>query len=97
LRNWETKIETASKCELSDVEVLLEDLRHHSRTSSSSGASFFDRLDGLSVGPVRAFVSGSCLVHELNTVLRMFFVNEFWLASWQLSFDIIGEDFSTWQ
>jgi hypothetical protein len=96
LRDWKAKIKSASQCELGDVEVFLEDLRHHSRTSSASGAEFFDRLDGLSVGPVRAFVSGSCLVHELDTVLPMFFREEFGL-SWQRSFDIVGEDFSTWQ
>jgi hypothetical protein len=97
LRDWKTKIETASQCELGDVEIFLEDLRHHSRTSLSSGAAFFDRLDGLSVGPVRAFVSGSCLVQELNRILPTFFKEEFGLSSWQRSFDIVGEDFSTWQ
>jgi hypothetical protein len=97
LRDWKTKIETASQCELGDVEVFLEDLRHHSRTSPACGAGFFDRLDGLSVGPIRAFVSGSCLVHELDTVLPMFFREEFGLSSWQRPFDIVGEDFSTWQ
>src|SRR5271168_1761702 len=52
LRDWKTKIEPASQCELDDVEAFLEDLRHHSRTSPASGAGFFNRLDGLSVGPV---------------------------------------------
>jgi hypothetical protein len=97
LRDWKTKIETASQCELGDVEVFLEDLRYHSLTSPASGAGFFDRLEGLSVGPLRAFVSGSCLVHELDTVLPMFFKEEFGLLSWQRSFDIVGEDFSTRQ
>ena len=58
LRNWEAKIEAASKSELDDVEDFLEDLRHHSRTAQTSGSSFFGRLDNLSVGPIRAFVSG---------------------------------------
>jgi hypothetical protein len=97
LRDWKTKIETASQCELGDVEVFLEDLRHHSRISPASGAGFFDRLEGLSVGPLREFVSGSCLVDELHTVLPMFFKEEFGLLSWQHCFDIVGEDFSTWK
>ena len=97
LRDWKTKIKSASQCELGDVEVFLEDLRHHSRTSPASGAGFFDRLEGLSVGPVRAFVSGSCLVHELDTVLPMFFNKEFGRSFWQRSFDVVGDDFSTWQ
>ena len=96
LQDWKTKIETASQCELSDVEVFLEDLRHHSRTSPASGAGFFDRLDSLTVGPLRAFVSGSCLVHELDTVLPMFFNKELGLSSWQRSFDVVGDDFLTW-
>jgi hypothetical protein len=97
LQDWKTKIETASQCELGGVEVFLEDLRHSSLTSPASGAGFFDRLDGLSVGPVRAFVSGSCFVHELDTVLPMFFGEEFGLSSWQRSFYIVDEDSSTWQ
>src|ERR1700688_4164529 len=67
LQNWEAKIEVGSEGELSDVEVFLEDFRHPSRTSPSSDARFFDRLNGLSVGPLRAFVSGSCFVQELDT------------------------------
>jgi hypothetical protein len=96
LRDWKTKIEAVSQCEIGDVEVFLEDLRHHSCTSPASGAGFFDRLEGLSVGPIRAFVSGSCLVHELDAVVPMFFEEEFGLLSWQRSFEIVGEDFSPW-
>jgi hypothetical protein len=92
LQNWEAKIEVTSEGELSDVEVFLEDLRHHSRTSPSSDTRFFDRLNGLSVGPLRAFVSGSCLVQELDTLLPMFFDGQIGLSVWQRSFDIVGED-----
>jgi hypothetical protein len=92
LRNWKAKIEAASKSEISDVEDFLEDLRHHSRTSQTSGASFFNRLDKLSVGPIRALVSGSCLLSDLETVLPMFFEGELQTPSWQTPFDIIGED-----
>jgi hypothetical protein len=93
LQNWEAKIEVSSEGELGDVEVFLEDLRHHCRTLSSPDARFFDRLNGLSVGPLRAFVSGSCLVTELDTVLPMFFDGQVGLSAWQRSFDIVGEDF----
>jgi hypothetical protein len=92
LQNWEAKIEVTSEGELSDVEVFLEDLRHHSRTSPSSDTRFFDRLNDLSVGPLRAFVSGSCLVKELDTILPMFFDGQVGLSGWQKSFDIVGED-----
>jgi hypothetical protein len=92
LQNWEAKIEVTSEGELSDVEVFLEDLRHHSRTSPSSDTRFFDRLNGLGVGPLRAFVSGSCLVQELDTLLPMFFNGQVGLTGWQRSFDLVGED-----
>jgi hypothetical protein len=91
LQNWEAKIGVASEGELSDVEVFLEDLRHHSSASQLSGARFFDRLNGLSVGPLRAFVSGSCFVQELDTVLPMFFDGQVELSAWQRSFDLVGE------
>jgi len=93
LRNWQNKIEAASERELGDIETFLEDLRHHSRTSKSSGARFFDRLNGLSVGPVRAFVSGSCLLKELDTVLPIFFDGQVGLSAWHKSFDVVGESF----
>lgn len=92
LQNWEAKIEITSEGELSDVEVFLEDLRHHSRTSPSSDTGFFDCLNGLGVGPLRAFVSGSCLVQELDIVLPMFFDGQVGLSGWQRSFDLVGED-----
>jgi hypothetical protein len=91
-RNWKAKIEVTSEGELRDVEVFLEDLRHHSRASPSSDTRFFDRLNGLGVGPLRAFVSGSCLVQELDTVLPMFFDDQVGLLGWKRSFDVVGED-----
>lgn len=92
LRNWKAKIGAASESEVGDVHDLLEDLRHHSCTSQTSGARFFDRLADLSVGPVRALVSGSCLASDLETVLPMFFEGDLQMSSWQTSFDIVGED-----
>ena len=84
LQNWKNKIEAISEREIGEVEAFLEDLRHYSRTSDSSGARrFFDSLNGLSVGPLRAFVSGSCFVQELDTVLPMFFDGAIEPSSWQ--------------
>ncbi len=92
LQNWEGRIEVGAEGELGDLEVFLEDLQHHCRTFSSSDARFFDRLNGLSVGPLRAFVSGSCLVTDLDSVIPLFFetVDS---SAWQSSFDILGKDF----
>jgi hypothetical protein len=72
LRNWEKKIEIASKHELDDVETFLKDLRHHAR-SQDSIASFFRGLEGLSVGPIRSFVYGSCSIQDLDEVIQQFF------------------------
>jgi hypothetical protein len=83
LQNWKNKIEAISERELGDVEAFLEDLRYYSRTSEPAGARFFDRLNSLSVGPLRAFVSGSCFVQELDTVLPMFFDGAIEPSSWQ--------------
>jgi hypothetical protein len=83
LQNWKNRLEAVSERELGDVEAFLEDFRHYSRTSDSSGARFFDSLNGLSVGPLRAFVSGSCFVQELDTVLPMFFDGAIEPSSWQ--------------
>jgi len=92
LQNWEAKIEVTSDGEFDDVEVFLEDLRRHSLTSPSSDTRFFDRLNDLGVGPLRAFVSGSCLVEELDTLLPMFFEGQVGRSGWQRSFDVVGED-----
>jgi hypothetical protein len=45
------------------------------------------------VGPLRAFVSGTCLVQELDTLLPTFFHGQVELSAWQGSFDLVGEDF----
>jgi hypothetical protein len=94
LHNWKSKTNLAVGCEVGDVEVLLEDLRHHSLTSAMADCAFFDRLNGLSVGPVRAFVSGFCHVEELDTVLPMLFDGAVEPSSWQDSFEIVGKDYS---
>jgi hypothetical protein len=91
LRDWEKKIGAASVCELGDVDVFLKDLRHHSR-KQDSGASFFDGLDGLSVGPIRAFVSGSCSIQDLDAVIQAFFDETHGSSSWREHFDNLDND-----
>ena len=73
LRNWRGKIGAFPNEESCDITVLLDDLRFHCREGRLSAAGFFDRLQKLNVGPVRAFVSGSCLSEELDTIVPMFF------------------------
>jgi hypothetical protein len=92
LQNWAVKIDVASDEERDDIEVFLEDLRHYILISPSPDMGFFDRLNGLSIGSLRAFVSGSCLVQELDTILPMFFDGQVGAPDWQGSFNLVGED-----
>jgi hypothetical protein len=56
MRQWNASIGAASKDEVEEIEVFLEDLRNE----PDEIASLFGRLAGLNVGPIRALVSGSC-------------------------------------
>src|ERR1700679_4337113 len=85
LRGWRKKIEATVEKELGDIEILLKDLRHHCH-SQNSVTSFFEGLDGLSVGPIRAIVSGSCSIHDLDGVIRVFFEETQGSPSWQEHF-----------
>jgi hypothetical protein len=90
LRDWKTKIETTSKHELGDIEIFLNDLRDHSKRQRDV-ASFFSGLDGLSVGPIRGFVSGSCLIEDLDVVIPTFFDETRGAASWKEHFNNLNE------
>ena len=92
LRDWEAKIDFASKSELGEVEVFLRDLRNHCRKQDSV-TPFFDGLDGLSVGPIRAFVSGSCSIQDLDVVIQVFFDEKtYGSSSWREHFYHLNED-----
>jgi hypothetical protein len=92
LRNWRVKMGAPPREELSDVEVLLDDLRFHCREEHFSDAGFFDRLQKLSVGPIRAFASGSCLSNELDRIVPMFFDGLIPTQNWRESFESISGD-----
>ncbi|WP_158945306.1 hypothetical protein [Granulicella sp. S190] len=66
------KIGVASQWEIDEIETFLEDLRLQSNEQSSI-AALFKRLANLNVGPMRAIVSGSCSVQDLNEVIQEFF------------------------
>ena len=92
LRDWETKIDFASKSDLVEVEIFLRDLWNHCREQESV-TSFFDGLDGLSVGPIRAFVSGSCSIQDLDVVIQVFFDEKtYGSSSWREHFYHLNED-----
>jgi len=91
LRNWERKIEGASKSELGDIEVFLRDLRHHSREQDNV-APFFDGLYGLSVGPIRAVISGSCSTQDLDATIQAFFDEKYGSIPWREDFYNLDDD-----
>jgi hypothetical protein len=86
LQGWETKIKATSESDFADVEIFLKDLQYHGRKRDYV-ASFFDRLGGLSVGPIRTFVSGSCSLGDLDEVIQSFFDHPRGTSSWRQYFD----------
>ena len=86
LRQWEAKTGVAFQREVDEIETFLADLRLKSSEQSSIDA-LFERLANLNVGPIRAFVSGSCSVQDLNEVIREFFDAVRGPSSWQEHFD----------
>jgi hypothetical protein len=84
LRQWKTKIGAASG-EVEEIEIFLEDLRLQ-RSEPNGIASLFERLAGLNVGIIRAFVSGSCPEQDLNEVIPEFFEEARGSSLWQEHF-----------
>jgi hypothetical protein len=85
LRQWKARIGAASKEEVEEIVLLLEDLRLQS--SEPDGiTSLFQRLAGLNIGPVRVFVAGSCSEEDLNEVIPEFFDEARGSSSWQEHF-----------
>lgn len=86
LRRWKTKIGAASKNEIDEVETFLSDLRLQSGEQPPI-AGFFERLANLNVGPIRAFISGSCSEQDLNEEIQESFDRMRVSLSWQEHFD----------
>src|ERR1700722_13229310 len=90
LRQWEAKTGVASQREVDEIETFLADLRLISSEQSSIATSF-ERLANLNIGPIRAFVSGSCSEQDLNEVIQEFFDVVRESSSWQEHFDELNE------
>ena len=90
LRQWEAKIGVASQRDVDEIETFLEDLRLKSSEQSSIAISF-ERLANLNIGPIRAFVSGSCSEQDLNEVIQEFFDVVRGSSSWQDYFDELSD------
>ncbi len=90
LRQWEAKTGVASQREVDEIETFLDDLRLHNSEQRSIG-TLFERLANLNIGPIRAFVSGSCSEHDLNEVINEFFDVVRGSSSWQEHFDELND------
>jgi hypothetical protein len=91
LRDWRKKTGAPSKSELEDVEIFLKDLRNYCR-NEDSGTPLFDGLKRLSVGPIRAFVSGSCSIQDLDAEIQMFFDDTCGSTFWREHFDALHDN-----
>jgi hypothetical protein len=89
LKNWADVFPQPTPCEVSFIEEFLDDLRHYSQETREVSREFFVRLNTLSVGPVRAFVSAACTFEDLDTICPIFFEVERSHGSWQEKFDQI--------
>jgi hypothetical protein len=90
MRQWEAKIGVASQREIDGIKTFLEDLRLKS-SEQSSVATSFERLANLNIGPIRAFVSGSCSEQDLNGVIQELFDVIRGPSSWQEHFDELND------
>jgi hypothetical protein len=91
LRDWERIVKVSSRDDRDDIGIFIQDFRDHIRKQPLD-TSFFDRLGGLNVGPIRAFVSGSCSMQDLDTVIPEFFAGIRDAFSWREHFDNLKSD-----
>jgi hypothetical protein len=89
LHHWKAKLGVTSRREANEIETFLEDLRLQIGEEDSM-APLFQRLSNLNIGPVRAFVSGSCSVQDLDEVVREFFDSVGGSPSWREQFDALA-------
>jgi hypothetical protein len=75
------------------IEVFLNDLRLEG-SEHKSATSFFNSLNGLSVGPIRALASGSCSIRDLDVVIQDFFGETTATPAWRERFDCLGDNIS---
>ena len=89
LKSWEGALPNPPAYEISSICEFLDDLRHYSQESEELSRAFFMKLNTLSVGPVRALVSGACTLDDLNTICPLFFGDNY-SGSWQGRFDQVN-------
>jgi len=89
LKSWETTLRRSKLYEISSLDDFLSDLGYYSQENEELSRTYFRRLDTLSVGPIRKFVSGACAVDDLDKIITTFFGASVSGRSWQQSFDSV--------
>jgi hypothetical protein len=90
LKEWELMLPSKQTSELNLISELLDDLKHYSQESKNLPKQFFSRLEALSVGPIRKFVSGSCVMDDLDSLFSTLFWTKDSNIRWQRFFDRVG-------
>jgi hypothetical protein len=87
LKRWESVLPNPPAFEISSISEFLEDLGQYSQETAELSRTFFTQLNTLSVGPVRALVSGACTLEDLNAICPLFFGIDNCIGPWQERFD----------
>jgi hypothetical protein len=88
LKEWRDLLRVPSYDE-EEIEIFVGSLRSEIK-SNNSGRAFLEKIDGLGVGPIRMFASGSCSTDDLDQIVPLFFEGRVLSrGSWQDDFDHI--------
>jgi hypothetical protein len=84
-------VKSGSRDDRDHIAVFIQDLQNQIRKEPFN-TSFFDRLGGLSIGPVRVSVLGSCSRQDLNILIPDIFAQIRGAFPWPTYFDNLESD-----
>jgi hypothetical protein len=84
-------VKSGSRDDRDHIAVFIQDLQNQIRKEPFN-TSFFDRLGGLSIGPVRVSVLGSCSRQDLNILIPDIFAQIRGAFPWPAYFDNLESD-----
>ena len=73
VKNWKTLIENCSQSDLSFIQCFLDDIAYYAQQDQEICKNYFDKLEHLSVGPIRQFASGMCTIDDVSEIVSLFF------------------------
>lgn len=94
IRDWKARIQGAPAREVDEINLFLKDI-HLQICEQQFAALFFERLQELSVGPIRSLVSGSCSDSDLDEVISSFFDGVPESSSWSGHFENLRESLNS--